>query len=76
MSTEQNLRDALDLALEQYREASRELKSVVAEMPMGLGSDGVLLLQRAGANCREATRRYLEALTRYNDFIHKGGGST
>jgi hypothetical protein len=72
MSTEQNLREAMNLALQEYREASGELKVVVTDMPMGVGSDGVLLLQRAGTKCREASRRYLEALTRYNDFVQNG----
>jgi hypothetical protein len=62
----------MSLALEQYREASRELKGVVSEMPLGLGPDGVLLLQQAGAKCREASARYLEALSRYNDFVQNG----
>jgi hypothetical protein len=73
--SEQVLQQTMNLAFQRYREASKELTGLLDQVPLQTGSDAVMLLQEAGRKCSKAAEEYLEALSRYNEFVRKRSGS-
>ena len=69
VATEASLREAMGKALEEYRSACGELRSLTGTIPLNAGSDGVLLLEKVSQKRKEPLERYREAVGRYYEFV-------